>query len=81
VTYLDGIHAGLWLLGILTPLLAVAALVLAAHALDVPHRVRVAKLRRNDRRAGRTVRVAPGHAIVNGVEYRINGTNLEPTDN
>lgn len=49
----DGIGAGLWLLGALLPLAAIALVVLIVLALDVPHRIRVAKLRRETKRAGR----------------------------
>jgi hypothetical protein len=59
VSYLAGIHAGLWLLGALTPLAIVAGLVTLVWAIDVPHRVRVLKLHRQTRRAGRGLNLGP----------------------
>jgi hypothetical protein len=53
VTYLGGLHAALWLLGALTPFAAVGLLVALVVLADVPHRVRVARLHRDARRAGR----------------------------
>lgn len=50
----DGLQAGLWILGALAPLAAIAlAYLLIVAVIDIPHRVRVAKLRRQDRRYGR----------------------------
>ena len=58
MTYLDGLHAGLWLLGALTPIAALPALyVLVVVLIDVPHRVRVLRLRRQTRRSGRGITV------------------------
>jgi hypothetical protein len=53
VTYLDGLHAALYVLGVLTPFAVLAVLVALVLLVDVPHRVRVHRLHRDVRRAGR----------------------------
>jgi hypothetical protein len=59
MSYLDGLHASLWLLGALTPLAAIAVIVLALVLIDVPHRIRVLQLHRDIRRSGRAQGISP----------------------
>lgn len=53
MTYTEGLAAGLWLLGALTPLAVLALAALLVVFIDVPHRVRVHRLNRQARRDGR----------------------------
>lgn len=84
MSFTDGIQAGLYVLGFLLPIAAVALVVAAVVLLDVPHRVRVLKLRREVRRSGRDLdginlgprrachcaNLPPGHRDLTGHEPR-----------